>query len=191
MHLVSRKSPEARTGKGDALNAAYRALDDHLAPDADRTRHVVCVLDADGRPAPNMLSVCAGEKLFADPAIGAVQVDVWMVNRDDRNPCPGAGTVQERLRAAAGADAGPGVPGADLGASSSAAARSGTVAMGGNGQLTRLSALEKIAEPERRPWGGSLLEDFELGMRLLLAGERNEYTPTPGSSRRASGRSGG
>ncbi|WP_062431210.1 glycosyltransferase family 2 protein [Herbidospora daliensis] len=176
IHLVTRVRPEARTGKGDALNAAYRALDDFLPPDADRTRHVVCVLDADGRPAPNMLSVCAGEKLFADPAIGAVQIDVWMINRDDRDPCPERG----RFRNAFGRllvrmqdleFRGP-ISAIQLGRR-----RSGTVAMGGNGQLTRLSALDKIAGAEKRPWGGSLLEDFELGVQLLLAGERNEYTP--------------
>lgn len=32
IHLVSRRLPDARVGKGAALNAAYTALDEHLAP---------------------------------------------------------------------------------------------------------------------------------------------------------------
>jgi 1,2-diacylglycerol 3-beta-glucosyltransferase len=30
VHVVSRRHPDARTGKGNALNAAYRALDEWL-----------------------------------------------------------------------------------------------------------------------------------------------------------------
>jgi cellulose synthase/poly-beta-1,6-N-acetylglucosamine synthase-like glycosyltransferase len=46
----------------------------------------------------------------------------------------------------------------------------GTISMGGNGQFTRLSALDSIAGPTGSPWRGSLLEDFELGVHLLTAG---------------------
>ncbi|GII96266.1 glycosyltransferase family 2 protein [Sinosporangium siamense] len=176
VHLVQRKRPEARVGKGEALNAAYRMLDDWLGPDADRRRHIVCVLDADGRPAANMLRVCAGPRLFGDETIGAVQIDVWMINRHDRRPSLNGG----RLRNLFGRTL---IKMQDLefrGAISAiqlSRRKSGTVAMGGNGQLSRLSALDKIAGEGRMPWGGSLLEDFELGIQLLLAGERNEYTP--------------
>ncbi|GIH23267.1 N-acetyl-glucosamine transferase [Acrocarpospora phusangensis] len=175
IHLVRRYLPAARTGKGEALNAAYTALDSWLGPGRSRTDQVVCVLDADGRPAPNMLAVCAGERLFGDPSIGAVQIDVWMSNRGERTPFPGAG----RFRNFFGRTL---VRMQDLefrGAISAiqlSRRKTGTVAMGGNGQLTRLSALDKLAADGKRPWGGSLLEDFELGIQLLLAGERNEYT---------------
>ena len=47
-----------------------------------------------------------------------------------------------------------------------------TVALGGNGQFTRLSALDKIASEYGKPWHGSLLEDYELGVHVLLAGYR-------------------
>ncbi|MBO3746069.1 glycosyltransferase [Streptosporangiaceae bacterium NEAU-GS5] len=176
IHLVRRRLPDARTGKGDALNAAYAALDDWLPTGCDRARRIVCVLDADGRPAPNMLNVCSGPRLFADPAIGAVQIDVWMINRTDPRPRPELG----RLRNFAGRllvrmqdleFRGP------ISAIQLSRRRCGTVALGGNGQLSRLSSLDKIAGTQREPWGGSLLEDFELGIQLLLAGERNEYTP--------------
>ncbi|MGH3804742.1 MAG: glycosyltransferase, partial [Pseudonocardiaceae bacterium] len=51
-----------------------------------------------------------------------------------------------------------------------------SVNIGGNGQLTRLSALVQIAGDEGGPWRGSLLEDFELGLHLLIAGWRNAFT---------------
>ncbi|SDI00848.1 Glycosyltransferase, catalytic subunit of cellulose synthase and poly-beta-1,6-N-acetylglucosamine synthase [Sinosporangium album] len=176
VHLVRRRRPEARVGKGSALNTAYRALDDWLGPEADRRRHIVCVLDADGRPAANMLRVCAGPRLFGDESIGAVQIAVWMINRHDRRPCADGGWWRNLIGRTL-------IRMQDLefrGAISAiqlSRRKSGTVAMGDNGQLTRLSALDKIGGEGRAPWGGSLLEDFELGVHLLLAGERNEYTP--------------
>ncbi|WP_159425795.1 glycosyltransferase family 2 protein [Streptomyces noursei] len=51
--------------------------------------------------------------------------------------------------------------------------RTGSVGLGGNGQFTRLSALDRIAATERRPWKrGALLEDYELGLHMILAGFR-------------------
>jgi cellulose synthase/poly-beta-1,6-N-acetylglucosamine synthase-like glycosyltransferase len=52
----------------------------------------------------------------------------------------------------------------------------GTISMGGNGQFTRLSALDAIAGPAGQPWRGSLLEDFELGVHLLTAGWRTGFS---------------
>jgi 1,2-diacylglycerol 3-beta-glucosyltransferase len=91
VHLVSRRAPEARTGKGDALNAAYRALNEWLPVTADRAHVIVGVIDADGRPAPNCFDVCAGGTLFGDPAVGSVQVMVRMMNRDSRTQFPHRG----------------------------------------------------------------------------------------------------
>jgi 1,2-diacylglycerol 3-beta-glucosyltransferase len=50
VHLVRRYRPQARTGKGDALNAAYLALDAWLPVTADAARTIIGVVDADGRP---------------------------------------------------------------------------------------------------------------------------------------------
>jgi len=52
LHLVPRTRPDARTGKGDALNAAYRALNQSLDADARRDNVVVVVVDADGSSGP-------------------------------------------------------------------------------------------------------------------------------------------
>jgi len=168
VHLVCRVRPDARTGKGDALNAAYRALLDWLPADADPMRTIVVVVDADGRPAPDCLSVCATEALFGDPAIGAVQIDVWMSNR---GVLPAGGS-----RFAAGL-----VRMQDLEFRTAIAAIqtsrgiTGTISMGGNGQFTRLAALVTIAD-EAGPWRGALLEDVELGVHLLTAGWRTGFT---------------
>jgi hypothetical protein len=51
----------------------------------------------------------------------------------------------------------------------------GSVGMGGNGQFTRLSTLDVIAERHGSPWHGALLEDFELGLHVLMTGSRTEY----------------
>jgi 1,2-diacylglycerol 3-beta-glucosyltransferase len=179
VHLVRRRRPDARVGKGEALNAAYRALDQWLqrlaGGSGERAAQLVCVLDADGRPAPNLLEVCAGPSLFGDPRVGAVQVDVWMVNRDERVPDPRRGRARNlyartlvrmqdlEFRAA-------------IAAIQLARRASGTVGMGGNGQLARLSALDSVCTQPGRPWGGSLLEDFELGIQLIMAGHRTEFT---------------
>jgi cellulose synthase/poly-beta-1,6-N-acetylglucosamine synthase-like glycosyltransferase len=47
--------------------------------------------------------------------------------------------------------------------------------MGGNGQFTRMSVLDEIAVRYGHPWDDALLEDYELGLRVLLAGHRNAY----------------
>jgi 1,2-diacylglycerol 3-beta-glucosyltransferase len=164
VHLVHRMLPEARTGKGDALNAAYRAL---LATrPADLMRTVVVVVDADGRPAPNCLTVCAADHLFGDESVGAVQVDVWMSNRGVSNGSRfGAGLVRmqdlEFRTAIAAIQMSRGI--------------TGTISMGGNGQFTRLAALTSIADGSG-PWRGALLEDFELGVHLLTDGWRTGFT---------------
>jgi cellulose synthase/poly-beta-1,6-N-acetylglucosamine synthase-like glycosyltransferase len=156
--------PEARTGKGEALNAAYRAL---LATHpADLMRTIVVVVDADGRPAPNCLAVCAADHLFGDESIGAVQIDVWMSNRNAPNGSRfGAGLVRMQdleFRTA-------------IAAIQTSRGITGTISMGGNGQFTRLAALASIANTSG-PWRGALLEDFELGVHLLTEGWRTGFT---------------
>jgi cellulose synthase/poly-beta-1,6-N-acetylglucosamine synthase-like glycosyltransferase len=177
VHVVRRVLPEARTGKGDALNAGYRALLGFLAAGTDPDRVVVCVVDADGSPSPNILAVGAGPDLFGDPAIGAVQVEVRMANRDERAPLPGAGPVSNAFASmlARLQDVefrGP------ISAMQMLRRRTGTVNLGGNGQMVRLAALDHLAADGRGPWGNALLEDFEIGLRLMLAGWRIGYTTT-------------
>ena len=173
IHLVQRMRPHARTGKGDALNAGYRAIRQWMGRHADAERAVLVVVDADGRPAPDCLTVCAADHLFGDPGIGAVQIDVRMLNRGVPQP------RVSRLRRWYGCLL---VRMQDLEFRTAIAAIqmsrgvTGTISMGGNGQFTRLSALDSIAGPDSRPWRGSLLEDFELGVHLLTSGWRTGFT---------------
>jgi 1,2-diacylglycerol 3-beta-glucosyltransferase len=175
VHVVSRRHPDARTGKGNALNAAYRALDEWMPAFADRRRTIIGVIDADGRPAPNCLEVCAGDTLFGDPGVGSVQIMVQMINRDDPRPFPhrgrlvnGLGRTLVRLQ-----DLEFRIP---ISAIQTARRYTKSVGLGGNGQFSRLSALDMVADKNGDPWRGALLEDYELSLHLLMTGHRNEYT---------------
>jgi 1,2-diacylglycerol 3-beta-glucosyltransferase len=174
IHLVRRELPNARTGKGDALNAAYYALSDWFPSWADRSRAIVAVLDADGRLARNALDYVSSPSVFGDPAIGAAQISVRMENRDDlgRFAHPsrlGVGFSKFLVRMQ------------DLEFMTTMSAmqmlreRTGSVGMGGNGQFSRLTALDEIAKRYSEPWHGALLEDYELGLHILLAGYKNRF----------------
>lgn len=175
VHLISRVAPEARTGKGDALNAAYRIVSRHAggSPE-DRHRTIVGVLDADGFLSDNTLSLLAGPESFGDDEIGAVQLEVWMKNRGDRRPRPEDGRLANLVGRVL-------VRMQDLEFRTTNSAmqvlrvRTGTVGMGGNGQFTRLTVLDTLAEEHGRPWGKKLCEDYELGLNILAMGMRNHY----------------
>lgn len=167
VHLVRRVRPEARTGKGPALNAAYRVLRSWLPADADLDRTIVCVVDADGELAENALEQAAGATVFGDPHVGAAQVTVRMKNRNDTKGPDGARlSVLSRFL----------VRMQDLefrtiiAAMQTLRGQTRTVGLGGNGQFTRLSTLDAIDREKGQPWHGSLLEDYELGVHVLLAG---------------------
>lgn len=177
VHLVERRLPVARQGKGAALNAAYASLAAWLPPSLGRECVVVGVVDADGRPASSALEVCAGREMFGTPEVGAVQLEVRIANRDEPEPFPGHGSVRNFLartlvrlqdiefRAV-------------IGAQQVMRGRFQCAAMGGNGQFCRLSALDAVVGPDGQgPWRGSLVEDFELGIHLVLAGYRTQFSP--------------
>ncbi|MFE7616620.1 glycosyltransferase family 2 protein [Streptomyces sp. NPDC057496] len=175
VHLVRRRRPDARTGKGAALNAAYDRLGAFLPKGTDRSRVVVCVVDADGRLDPRALELVSGPAAFGDPDVGGVQIGVRMRNAGDPRPFPERGRpvnaaarllvrVQDMEFAVSNA-------GMQL-----LRNRTGSTGLGGNGQFTRLCALDRIGAAERRPWRrGALLEDYELGLHMLLAGYRTTH----------------
>ncbi|HEX5403801.1 MAG TPA: glycosyltransferase family 2 protein [Pseudonocardiaceae bacterium] len=173
IHLVRRHRPMARTGKGDALNAAYRTLKDWIGKHSDTGRQIVVVVDADGRPAANCLDMCSARNLFGDSRIGAVQIDVRMSNRGTPPPDTGGwrrwlGATMVRMQDLEFRTA--------IAAIQKSRGYTGTISMGGNGQFARLSALDSIAGDHGEPWRGSLLEDFELGVHLLTEGWRTGFT---------------
>lgn len=174
VHPVSRRLPEARRGKGDALNAAYARLGDWLDADADPETTIVLVVDADGDLDADALRCVAGANGFADGRVGAAQVAVRMSNRGDRTPLPGRGIVAQwwarylirmqdiELRTT-------------IAAMQTLRLRTVSVGLGGNGQFARLSALQAASVREGAPWGDALLEDYEIGIRIMTAGYRTTY----------------
>jgi 1,2-diacylglycerol 3-beta-glucosyltransferase len=156
--LLSRRPPNARQGKGEALNDAIGHLvgSGRLAgrePDSV----IIAVVDADGHLDSRALADVT--EFFADPAVGAVQIGVRINNRgrsmlarmQDMEFVIYTEVFQRGRR------------------------HLGSVGLGGNGQFVRLSALRSLGPA---PWTRSLTEDLDLGVRLAAAGWRNEYCRT-------------
>src|SRR3954447_19794956 len=158
VRLLRRDPPEARKGKGEALNAAYRhvlasdLLDNHRPEDV-----VIVILDADGRIEPNAFVQVA--PYFRDPKVGAVQIGVRMYNA--------GASLLARMQ--------------DLEFVTfteifqRGRQRLGSVGLGGNGQFTRLSALATLGPA---PWTACLTEDLDLGLRLWAGGHTNAFCPS-------------
>jgi 1,2-diacylglycerol 3-beta-glucosyltransferase len=174
VHLVRRELPAARTGKGHALNTGYLALDEWLPSGSDRTRTIVAILDADGRLAPDALDYVSSASVFGDPKVGAAQIAVRMENRDELGELATLSRAGRRFSKFM-------VRMQDMEFMTSMSAmqllreRTGSVGMGGNGQFSRLTALDEIARRYEQPWHGALLEDYELGLHILLVGYRNRF----------------
>lgn len=156
LHVLRRELPEARLGKGDALNAACTYILDQVNDPADLEHTVVGVIDGDGRGSVGMLTEIA--RILRDDTVGAVQCRVRIHNRDRLIP------LLQDLEFGAVAD-------------SSQTLRDlvGSVGLGGNGQFVRLSVLARFAP---LAWSDCLVEDLELGLRLHLANVRVRYTKT-------------
>src|SRR4051812_31365711 len=156
--LLRRTAPDARQGKGEALNAAFRHLrEPAIIGDRSPQDVIVAVLDADGRLARNALFEVA--PYFNDPQTGAVQIGVRMYNAGEsllaRMQDFEFVTFTEIFQRAR--------------------MRLGSVGLGGNGQFARLAALESLGDT---PWTDCLTEDLDLGLRLLVGGWQNSFCPT-------------
>lgn len=167
VHVVTRQWPDARQGKGQALNAGWRALRRWRPLDVDPDHMIVGVIDADGRLDRRCLDVIAGPSFFGDPQVGAVQIAVRVLDMSARSPHGRLSRLLVRLQDVEFTGV--------IAAMQSLRRHIGSVGMGGNGQFTRLSVLETITVEHGTPWHGALLEDFELGLHVLLVGSRTEY----------------
>jgi 1,2-diacylglycerol 3-beta-glucosyltransferase len=155
--VVRRELPDARRGKGPALNAGYQAL---LGEVRGREQNpdlvLVGVMDADGRLSVGAVGLITAD-FAADPDLGGLQLAVRIRNRQKLLP-----RMQDfefwGLSALT-----------QLGRN-----RFGTVGLGGNGQFSRLSALQSIGD---KPWSASLTEDLDLGISLRIAGWSLRTTP--------------
>jgi 1,2-diacylglycerol 3-beta-glucosyltransferase len=155
LHVLRRELPDARKGKGEALNAAYRAIAAQTAAEGvNPDRVVVGIIDGDGQGSRNILLEVS--RMLRDPRIGAVQVEVRIRNRNKL-----LGAVQDLEF------------GAIVSACQSLRDTLDTVGLGGNGQFTRLSALLRLGD---EPWSGCLVEDLELGLRMHLDGVGIRFT---------------
>jgi cellulose synthase/poly-beta-1,6-N-acetylglucosamine synthase-like glycosyltransferase len=149
--VLARKLPDARKGKGEALNDAVRLVRE-LADERgqDRDRVLVVVMDADGRLSDGALSKVV--PLFEDPAVGAAQLAVRIRNRQQfltRFQDYHFWSLTAITQIGRGATS--------------------TVSLGGNGQFSRLSALDVSGV---KPWSESLTEDLDLAVTMLVAGWR-------------------
>ncbi|MFI9503253.1 glycosyltransferase [Nocardia sp. NPDC052566] len=147
--VVRRAFPDARQGKGAALNTGLRFVRGRVRDEAlEPARVLVCVLDADGRMTPG--AAARMTVVFERPEIGGAQLAVRIRDRagvalrfqDYEFWGLGAMTQFGRIL-------------------------TGSVSMGGNGQFTRLSALDSVGE---QPWSDSLTEDLDLGISLAVHG---------------------
>lgn len=162
--MVVDRGPEiAGCGKGAVLNHAYAILCEMVEQSHPLLRGrqaedvVICVIDADGQLEPSSLSHVA--PYFSDPVVGGVQIGVRIANAEtniltrmqDLEFVGFSAMVQEAR---------------DLW---------GAVGLGGNGQFTRLSALQTTGD---RPWSDCLTEDLDLGLTLVKSGWKIRFCPT-------------
>lgn len=155
--VLRRVLPDARKGKGEALNAAYDMIRDMVVERGqDPSRVLICVMDADGKLSDGALSHIL--PLFENDRVGGLQLAVRIRNRStnfltrfqDFQFWSMSAITQFGRR------------------------KTGTVSLGGNGQFTRLSALEQLGG---KPWSASLTEDLDLAISLLTRGWILETTP--------------
>ena len=155
LRVLNRQQPNARQGKGEALNAAYPLIvRDAEKRGLDPSRVVVAVMDADGRLSPGGAQAALPQ--FADARVGAVQLIVRIRNRS-KLICKFQDVEFWTISAI----------------SQFARSLTGTVSLGGNAQFTRLAALQSL---EGKPWSDSLTEDLDLGLRLAAVGWRTTTT---------------
>ncbi len=167
--LLTNPPGQLKKGKGAVLNFAYKQiqtalktdflqplnLDKEFSKKFDKDRIVIGVFDADAHPSSNMLKEVS--KVIYNNKVDAVQTTVRISNRFQ--------SLLSRMQDVE-----------FLGFSrviQKARSRFGSVGLGGNGQFTKLSALEEIGDI---PWGDTLTEDLELGLRLIIKGKRLFFT---------------
>lgn len=155
--LFQRKLPNARQGKGHALNAAFKfILGGGVLPNLDPENTVLAVVDADGHMDPESLNYVI--PAFEDTTLAGAQIGVRINNRTSN--------LLARMQDFEF------VVYTELFQRGRVKLKS--VGLGGNGQFVRVSAMQSLGPS---PWSSSLTEDLDLGVRLTLAGYRIDYCP--------------
>lgn len=145
-HVLKRTKPNAQLGKGEALNWAYyqliKVIDDRGLNHNDV---LITIIDADTEVEPDYFHKVS--KVFKTmPQVTGLQSKVRVVDlgRDSAQDLEFAQIINSMQSLRNLTD---------------------TVAFGGNGQFCRLSTLELL---DQKPWSDSLVEDFDLSIRLYL-----------------------
>ncbi len=155
VHIVRRDFPNARQGKGEALNHALHAIAvSVVAQGLDPHDVVIAVFDGDGNVDPGTLDAVG--PWFAERDVGGVQIGVRINNRNE--------SLLARMQDVEFA--------AYTEIFQRARNRLTSTGLGGNGQFVRLSALHELGA---EPWTASLTEDLDLGIRLRLNGWRSVF----------------
>lgn len=155
--VIDHPHAEARQGKGRVLNYTFQSLlHSWLVEEHGTDNIVVGVIDADGRVESNVIETI--NPYFVNYKTGAVQVGVRISNANTNTL-----TRWQNFEFLTFARI-----------SQKAREHLGSVGLGGNGQFVRLSALESLGD---EPWTDCLTEDLDLGIRLMLSGWVNHYSP--------------
>jgi len=160
---------QRKRGKGSVLNYAFRQISFAISQDFiepfnlqnsftdsfDKEHIIIGVFDADAVPAENILYEISS--VFSNLEVDAIQTTVRISNRNQSLLAKmqdieflGFSRIIQKARS-----------------------KFGSVGLGGNGQFSRLSSLDKIG---LEPWGSTLTEDFELGLRMISKGMRLYFT---------------
>lgn len=156
IHTITRESPEAQTGKGEALNYAMRwALEDCIEKGRDFDQVLIAVLDADGKLSTNWLEEVG--KTFQDKNISAAQLRVKMVT-------PFKNVLQA-------------VQDVEFFSVNNRVQKTrqifSCVGLGGNGQFFRLNPI--MNNLGLYPWGNALLDDYEFTLKMMMKGLKIAY----------------
>lgn len=152
VYILNRVLPNARTGKGNALNYGLNFIQ-HLPSKFDSTHTIIGIVDADGFISAQHIQMVVGT--FQNHHVGMVQTAVamnhsshnWLTRMQDLEFLGANSFMQESRN------------------------QIGQAIASGNGQFTTL----KMATSVR--WGNSLLEDFEFTIRGLLKGFKTIFLP--------------
>ena len=156
VHLLQRTSPQARQGRGPALNAALAHLRRGAVPTLpDPSDVVVCVLNPGERWEGDTLAAVL--PMFDDPRVGVVELASRVDDRE-RKILARVQDLEELLRAEV---------------IQRGRQHFGSESLGCAGQFVRLSALRSLGAT---PWSRGLAPEVDLGVRLLLDGWRTRFT---------------
>jgi len=149
VRIIERKLPNARLGKGHSLNYAYQRISKAVRRlGVQPSQVIIGIIDGDGRPSMNLLEETS--VAFTDPTIGAAQARIRMTNRKQILPFLQDMEFFTMVTAI-----------------QNSREYAQSVGLGGNGQFSRLSAMQEFGD---EPWTDCLLEDFDFGLRLTLNG---------------------